>query len=111
MLLTSLFVGLLPDLADGVGLTIVTLVRGHVLDTAVAELSVVPINKAIDPGSHREKIPESPLWITLVVLHCAELRIGTGIINANPWPGERQQNSQFGHLCGQGVGTDRGAAV
>ena len=67
MTLASLFVGLLTDRADRISLIVVTLVRRHVLDAAVAVLSVVPVNKAIDPGPHREKIPEAPVWIALVV--------------------------------------------
>jgi len=67
MLLTSLFIGLLPDRADRIRLTVVTLVRRPVLDATVAVLSVIPLYKAIHPGSHCEKIPKAPVWIALMV--------------------------------------------
>jgi hypothetical protein len=72
MLLTRLLIGLLPDLADRISFSIVTLIGRHVLDAAMAMLSVVPIYKAIDPGSHGEKIPETTHWIALVIFHGAE---------------------------------------
>jgi hypothetical protein len=50
----------------------VTLIRRHVLDAAVAVLSVVPLHKAIHPGSHCEKIPKAPMWIALVVFQRTE---------------------------------------
>ena len=51
MTLASLLIGLLSDRADRIRFTIVTLVGRHVLDAAVAMLSVVPVHKLIDPGS------------------------------------------------------------
>jgi hypothetical protein len=51
----------------------VTLIGRDVLDAAVVLLRVVPVNKAIDPGSNRKKIPETTHWIALVVFHGAEL--------------------------------------
>ena len=52
MLLTSLLIGLLTDGADRISLTVVTLVRRHILDAAVAVLNVVSFHKAIRPGSY-----------------------------------------------------------
>jgi hypothetical protein len=72
MLLTSLLIGLLTDGADRISLTVVTLVWRHILDAAVTVLSVIPLYKAIDPGPHREKIPEAPVWIALVVFQRTE---------------------------------------
>ena len=72
MLLTSLLISLLTDRADRVSFSVVSLVRRHVLDAAVAVLSVVPLDKAIDPDSHREKIPETTCRIALVIFHGAE---------------------------------------
>ena len=46
MLLTSLLIGLLTDGADRISLTVVTLVRRHILDAAVAVPVVVPIHNA-----------------------------------------------------------------
>ena len=71
MLLTCLLIGLLPDPADRIGFAIVALIRRDVLDAAVAVLGVVTVNKAIDPGSHREKIPETARWVALVIFHSA----------------------------------------
>ena len=72
MLCTRLLISLLTDRADRVSFSVVTLVRRDVLDAAVAVLSVVPLDKAIDPGSYREKIPETTHWIALVIFHGAE---------------------------------------
>ena len=72
MTLASLLIGLLTDRADRISLTVVTLIRRHVLDAAVAVLRVVPLHKAIHPGSHCEKIPKAPMWIALVVFQRTE---------------------------------------
>ena len=72
MLLTSLLIGPLTDRADRVSFSVVSLVWRDVLDAAVAVLSVVPLDKAIDPGLYREQIPETAHWIALVVFHGAE---------------------------------------
>ena len=72
MTLAGLFIGLLPDRADRISFTVVALIGRHVLDAAVAMLSVVPLHKAIHPASYCEKIPEAPVWIALVVFQCTE---------------------------------------
>jgi hypothetical protein len=72
MLLTRLLIGLLPDLADRISFSIVTLVWRHILDAAVTMFSIIPLDKAINPGSHGEKIPETTHWIALVIFHGAE---------------------------------------
>jgi hypothetical protein len=64
----SLLVGLLTDGADRIGLAVVTLIGRHILDAAVAMLAVVPLHKAINPGSYRNQIPEAPQRIALVIL-------------------------------------------
>jgi hypothetical protein len=84
-------VGLLLDGTDGnrfaedwrLQLTVVTLIGCHVLDAAVAMLSVVAVNKAIDPCLHRQKIPEPPHLIVLGVYHRAEPRFGIGVTVAD----------------------------
>jgi hypothetical protein len=45
MSLAGPLIGLLSDGTDGIGFTVVTLIGCHVLDAAVAMLSVVPVNK------------------------------------------------------------------
>ena len=70
--MTSLLISSLTDSADRISFAIVPLVRRDVLDSAVTVFSVVPLHKAIDPASHREKIPETAHWIALVVFHGAE---------------------------------------
>jgi hypothetical protein len=72
MLRTRLLVGLLPDLADRISFSTVTLIGCHVLYAAVTMFSVVQAYKAIHTGSHREKIPEATQRIALVVFHRAE---------------------------------------
>ena len=72
MLLTSLFIRLLPDDADSLGLPMVPLIGSNVLDAAMAVLRVVTINKAINPGSHRDNISEAPQRIALEVFRRAE---------------------------------------
>ena len=49
MLLPSFLISLLTDAADRISLTVVALIGRHVLDAAMAVLTVVPVNKAIDP--------------------------------------------------------------
>jgi hypothetical protein len=72
MLLTSLLISTLTGRTDRISFAIMTLVRRDVLDSAVAVLSVVPVHKAIDPGSHEKQIPEATHWIALVGFHGAE---------------------------------------
>jgi hypothetical protein len=62
----------LTDRADRISFSVVTLIGRDVLDAAVVLLRVVPVNKAIDPGSNRKKIPETTHWIALVVFHGTE---------------------------------------
>ena len=57
---SSFCVGLLADGADRISLAVVTLIGRHVLDAAVPVFTVVPDNKAIHPGFHREQIPKPP---------------------------------------------------
>jgi hypothetical protein len=72
MLRTRLLKGLLQDLANRISFSILTLIGRHVLDAALAVLSVVSVHKAINPGSHGEKTPETTHWIALVIFHGAE---------------------------------------
>jgi hypothetical protein len=50
--LTSLFIGLLPNGADLLGLSKVPLVRRDEFNATVAMLTVVPLFKAIHPTTH-----------------------------------------------------------
>ena len=52
ILLTSRFIGLLPNGADLIGLSKVPLVGRDVFNATVAMLTVVPLHKAIHPSTH-----------------------------------------------------------
>jgi len=60
ILLPSIFVDLLTDRADRIRLTVVPLIRRHILDAAMPVLTVVPVDKTIHPGFYREQITEAP---------------------------------------------------
>jgi len=49
MTLASLLIGMLTDGADRISFTVVSLLRGHALDVAVALISSVPFHKALQP--------------------------------------------------------------
>jgi len=52
ILLTSLFIGLLPNGADLIGFSKVSLIGRNVLYATMTMLTIVPIHKAIHPTTH-----------------------------------------------------------
>lgn len=96
MLRSSLFVGLLADGPDPIGLDVVALIGLQILDTALPVLSVIPVDKAIHSGFHRRQIPEWSERITLASF----LQAFYGIRSELPLLEQLHYNMQFGWFVG-----------
>lgn len=96
--------------ADPLGLTVVTLLRRYELDTAVAVLVVVPVDKRRQPLTGLVLAGE---WLTRVirsVIHRPEQGFRVRVVVADARPGERPEHAQFLQAAFQ-LGSTHGVTV
>jgi hypothetical protein len=59
----------LPDGADSIGFSKVSLVWGHILNAAMTMLAVVPLHKAFNPEAHGIQVAKPSHRVALMVFH------------------------------------------
>ena len=89
MALAGLFVDDSAVEADLHGLAIVTLLRRHELDPAVAVLVVVPVDELGDPLTGLVLAGKWLAWVIGQIIHCPEQRFRVRVVVADARSGER----------------------